>query len=82
MFITLNVVLLFFNLIPISPLDGFKVLIGVLPEQLASLWGRTAQIGPLLLLGLILVGSLVPGLDILGQLIWGPTQAVVGLLVG
>jgi Zn-dependent protease len=81
-FISLNVVLLFFNLIPVSPLDGFKVLVGVLPEPLASRWARTAQTGPLLLLGLIVVGSLVPGLDILGRLIWGPTQAVVGLLLG
>lgn len=81
-FVFLNVALLFFNLIPISPLDGFKVAVGWLPEPLASRWARTAQTGPLLLFGLIILGSLVPQLDVLGTLIWEPTQALVSLLLG
>jgi len=37
-FITLAVILGIFNLIPIHPLDGGKVLIGLLPERLAYQW--------------------------------------------
>jgi Zn-dependent protease len=86
-FVWLNIVLLFLNLLPISPLDGFKVALGLLPEHLASRYARTAQWGMLILIGLILLGTVtaslgLPRLDILGTLIIGPTRAVVGLLLG
>jgi Zn-dependent protease len=86
-FIWLNVVLMFFNLLPIAPLDGFKVAIGWLPEPLASRYAQTARWGMLILIGLILMGTItaslgLPRLDILGTLIIGPTRTVVGLLLG
>lgn len=37
-FITLAIILAIFNLIPIHPLDGGKILIGLLPERLAYQW--------------------------------------------
>lgn len=86
-FVWLNVVLMFFNLLPISPLDGFKVAVGWLPEQLAQRYAQTAQWGMLILIGLVLLGTItaslgLPRLDILGTLIIGPTQTVVSLLLG
>ena len=86
-FVWLNIVLLFLNLLPIAPLDGFKVALGLLPEHLASRYARTAQWGMLILIGLILLGTVtaslgLPRLDILGTLIIGPTRTVVGLLLG
>lgn len=86
-FVWLNIVLLFFNLLPIAPLDGFKVALGLLPEQLANRFARTAQWGMLLLIGLMLMGTVtaslgLPSLDILGTLVVGPTQTVVSLLLG
>jgi Zn-dependent protease len=80
-FIYLNIALLFFNLIPFPPLDGFRVLLGVLPEGLAQQWARVGQIGPMVLFGLILIGNFIPGLDILGRLVVGPTQAVMSALL-
>lgn len=80
-FIYLNIALLFFNLIPFPPLDGFRVLLGVLPESLALQWERTAQVGPLLLFALIMIGNFVPGLNLLGRLVVGPTQAVMQALL-
>jgi Zn-dependent protease len=80
-FIYLNIALLFFNLIPVPPLDGFRVLLGVLPESMARQWERTAQIGPLVLFAVIMIGNFIPGLDILDRLVVGPTRAVMGVLL-
>ena len=80
--IGLNVALLFFNLIPIAPLDGFKAVVGWLPEGPSELWARTARTGPYVLLGLIFIGYLVPQLNVLQRLVVGPTQALTLLLLG
>jgi len=39
-FIFLAIILAIFNLIPIHPLDGGKVLIGLLPEKIAYQWDQ------------------------------------------
>jgi len=80
-FIYLNLALLFFNLIPFPPLDGFRVLLGVLPESLAQQWARLGQVGPMLLFGLILLGNFIPGVDILGRIVVGPTKALMRVLL-
>ena len=35
-----------FNLIPIHPLDGFKVVVGLLPDDLSEEFAKLAQYGP------------------------------------
>lgn len=45
-----NVSLAIFNLLPISPLDGFKVVGGILPEELALQWYQLERVGYLFLL--------------------------------
>ncbi|MEX2246248.1 MAG: site-2 protease family protein [Dehalococcoidia bacterium] len=50
----LNVILGVFNLIPIHPLDGFKVAVGLLPDDLSREFSKLAQYGPGLLMLLIL----------------------------
>ncbi|KKT72896.1 MAG: Zn-dependent protease [Microgenomates group bacterium GW2011_GWA2_44_7] len=53
--IELNIVLAIFNLIPIHPLDGGKILIGLLPANLANRWDEVLnQYGMLLLVLLLL----------------------------
>ena len=80
--IGLNVTLLFFNLIPLAPLDGFKAVGGWLPDGPSELWARTAQAGPFVLMGLIFIGYLAPQLNVLERLVVGPTQALTLLLIG
>ncbi len=52
--IVLNVVLAIFNLIPIHPLDGFKIVGGILPEEYARQWQELEGYGMIFLIFLIL----------------------------
>lgn len=54
-FIQINLILAFFNLLPFGPLDGFSVVLGLLPERYAAQWEETKQYGLILLLMLILL---------------------------
>ena len=53
-FIQLNVMLGVFNLLPIHPLDGFKIVGGLLPEDKAREWYQLERYGILFLILLIL----------------------------
>ena len=52
--IVINVVLAVFNLVPIHPLDGFKIVSGILPEQYARQWAELEGYGMIFLIVLIL----------------------------
>ncbi|RME49015.1 MAG: hypothetical protein D6796_05490 [Caldilineae bacterium] len=75
-FIVLNVVLLFFNLLPIAPLDGFRVVAGLLPYPTSQTFQRLEPLGPLILLILVFFGG-----PLFSGLIFGPTRLVVNLLI-
>lgn len=51
----LNVILGVFNLIPLEPLDGFKVALGMMPDDLAREWVKLAQYGPGIIMILLFV---------------------------
>jgi Zn-dependent protease len=53
----INLLLCFFNLIPLFPLDGEKILMGLLPYQQASAFSQFRQYGPMALILLIFVGG-------------------------
>lgn len=53
-----NLLLGFFNLIPLHPLDGFKVIYGLMPKGLVSQWLQIEPYGIFILLFLILTRSL------------------------
>lgn len=51
--IILNVVLGVFNLVPIHPLDGFKIVEGILPQEYARQWHELEGYGMIFLLFLV-----------------------------
>lgn len=65
--VLVNLILFVFNLIPIPPLDGSKVLFGLLPRTAAPVVAYLERTGPLLLLLLFLVDGF-GGLNLFGTL--------------
>ena len=67
--ITWNLLLAAFNLIPIAPLDGFKIVLGVLPRKQALSWLRLERYGPGILMIVIMMSIVLP-VNILGSVIF------------
>jgi Zn-dependent protease len=56
----INIMLASFNLIPIPPLDGSKILMGFLPERLQYAFARLEPFGFFIIIGLLYLGVLDP----------------------
>ncbi len=56
-----NALLFLFNLIPIPPLDGSKIIFPFLPRSLDGFVDFMNQYGPFILLGLVFVPQFIPG---------------------
>ncbi len=54
--IWINIVFAIFNLLPIPPLDGSKVLMGILPARQAATFAKLEPFGFIILLGLFYTG--------------------------
>jgi Zn-dependent protease len=57
-FVLFNLILCFFNLIPIPPLDGSRLLYHLLPPNLAAGYARLERYGFIILIAIILAGNL------------------------
>jgi Zn-dependent protease len=82
MFVSINVTLCLFNLIPLGPLDGFSVLSGIVDTRTAQMLQPLYTYGPFILMGLFLLGNVVPGFNPVGQFLSEGTQAIMRLLLG
>ena len=74
-----NLVLAAFNLIPLAPLDGFKVALGVLPREAAASFARLETYGPAILMFVIMM-DILTGIGILSTII-GPVVNFFGLAI-
>ncbi len=53
---TYNIILAIFNLVPIPPLDGSKILASILPGRQGRIFEQVEQYGPFILMGLVYLG--------------------------
>ena len=74
-FLMINLVLMIFNLIPLAPLDGEKVLEYFLPPSWLRVLDRIRPFGPVILLVLVFFG-------LVGFIIGPPLRLLMTLLVG
>jgi Zn-dependent protease len=78
-----NVLLFVFNLLPFFPIDGWHIVLALLPPDLAYTWQRHAQTTQFILFGLILLSfARIPGLNVLSTLIFQPAYSIVRFLFG
>ena len=68
-FILTNLVLGLFNLLPIPPLDGGRVVVGLLPLELARLWAGLERYGILIVLGAVFLLPRITGFDPVGDVL-------------
>lgn len=77
--IVLNVFLAIFNLVPVHPLDGFKIVEGILPPEYARQWHELESYGMIFLL--LMVFPLFGGTAPISRLIMPVISFILSLLL-
>jgi len=79
--IILNLFLAVFNLIPLSPLDGSRILEGFIPRENSAAYAKIQQYGPVILIGVIMM-DYMSSFSILGTLMGPVVEALLTIAVG
>ncbi len=79
--VLLNLMLAVFNLLPVAPLDGFKIALGVLPRAIAIPFERTERFGIVILLLIVLADSFL-NTGILSRILFPAISTMARLFLG
>jgi Zn-dependent protease len=79
--ILLNVILAVFNFIPLAPLDGFKVALGLLPIEVARPIAQLERYGMVILMGIFFLGPMV-GINFFGWVVRPAVETIASALLG
>ena len=77
--ILINMVLCIFNLIPLPPLDGGRVAVGLLPGSASSRLSRLEPYGFIIIVGLLLTGILQ---NVIGPPVMGSARILIAWATG
>jgi Zn-dependent protease len=80
-FVSSNILLMLFNLIPLSPLDGEKVADSIFPPSWQRFMDQIRPYSPIILMAIVFVLPMI-GIDILGWILYPAMNAIIRLIIG
>ena len=79
--INVNILLCVFNLLPLPPLDGFKVILGILPSRFSNSLSQMERYGAIPLFGMLILDMTFNSINIFGTLIGTPVGFTLELML-